>query len=111
MSYRDDLFNKYEHTHIKFLDTNYNSKISWFTNYYKNFYKARLESFSRQTTKILEIGCNRGYLLKVLSDDGFKHLTGIDLSPEAIKSAQENFNDINFYNIDANVYLQDNIEN
>jgi SAM-dependent methyltransferase len=34
---------------------------------------------------ILEIGCSGGPLLQMLQSDGYDHLTGIDISPEAIQ--------------------------
>lgn len=37
-----------------------------------------------RTSAILEIGCSGGPLLRQLRDDGYRNLTGIDLSPEAI---------------------------
>lgn len=42
-----------------------------------------------KTAIILDIGCGSGSFLKALSDNGYKQLTGIDLSEEQVQLAQD----------------------
>jgi SAM-dependent methyltransferase len=41
-------------------------------------------------TRILDIGCSGGILLKVLKAKGYTDITGIDFSPEAIEQCKKN---------------------
>src|SRR5215467_15924923 len=50
--------------------------------------------------KILDIGCGTGQLADIIHHSG-AFVTGIDASPEMIKKAQENYDDIKFFVKDA----------
>ena len=51
---------------------------------YKNFLKN-----SAKNNSILDLGCNKGYLLKILEEEGYVHLTGVDLSQEDLIIAKK----------------------
>lgn len=42
-----------------------------------------------KTARILDIGCGSGSFLQALSDNGYTHITGIDLSEEQVRLAHE----------------------
>lgn len=86
MSYRDDLFATYNATHVKHLDTaTHNEKLVWFRQYVATNYYGHLKDYSKTCSRVLEIGCNKGYLLSALASLGFEALSGIDLSPDDVR--------------------------
>ena len=50
-----------------------------------------LDSIPNRKAKILDIGCYTGELLNLLKLNGFKHLTGVDPAPIAVKLAKERY--------------------
>lgn len=50
-----------------------------------------LERYAEKTDTILEIGCGTGRNLVALKKAGFKHLTGIELSPKTVEIGQQYF--------------------
>jgi SAM-dependent methyltransferase len=84
--YREDLFNSYDR-HTSALDESNEAKLAWFSVYVGRYY---LPHFARlgPDAEILEIGCNRGYLLATLSAAGYRRLHGIDLSPVDVDEAR-----------------------
>jgi 2-polyprenyl-3-methyl-5-hydroxy-6-metoxy-1,4-benzoquinol methylase len=58
--------------------------------------------------KVLDIGCGYGNLLLALKNAGYNNLTGIDISEEQIKVAQQLSNDINFICSDLIAFLREN---
>jgi 2-polyprenyl-3-methyl-5-hydroxy-6-metoxy-1,4-benzoquinol methylase len=60
-------------------------------------------------TKVLDVGCGNGRILKVLSDYNLDY-TGVDVSTELIKLAQHDFPDFEFHTIDTKLeYLKDTV--
>ncbi len=58
-------------------------------------------------TKVLDVGCGNGRILKVLSDYNLEY-TGVDVSVELIKLAQRDFPDFEFHTVDTKLeYLKD----
>lgn len=47
--------------------------------------------WASEDDKILSLGCNCGYFLSVLKNDGFKKLTGIEISPKALEYGKTAF--------------------
>src|SRR5665213_1519741 len=43
-----------------------------------------------KNSRILDIGCSGGVLIKTLNNCGYTNVTGIDFSPEAIEKCREN---------------------
>ncbi len=107
MSYRTELFNKYHSTHGKTVDSNSESKKSFFEKHYSKYYKKHFPK--NDNSNILEIGCNKGYLLRVLEDEGYKSLQGIDLSHEDLEFAKLNTNCSKLTNIVAFEFCKNNI--
>lgn len=87
--YRKLLFDNYSSSHVNQLDSSFGEKIAWFKEYVENNYLQYFSDKEINSNRILDIGCNRGYLLKVFSDFGYKHLYGIDLSSEDVIEAQK----------------------
>jgi 2-polyprenyl-3-methyl-5-hydroxy-6-metoxy-1,4-benzoquinol methylase len=77
--YRHELFSSYDR-HTGSLDMSHERKIAWFAKYLRTNYLPHLGEVDKATAQVLEVGCNKGYLLKSLEMAGFARLTGIDLS-------------------------------
>ena len=103
--YSHRLFKNYNKTHVAYLDTE--NKIDWFREYAKNNYLFFLKGREKSSSRILEIGCNKGYLLYVLSEFGYQNLSGIDLSDDDIIVAKKMNPNSHIECIDAFSYLQD----
>jgi 2-polyprenyl-3-methyl-5-hydroxy-6-metoxy-1,4-benzoquinol methylase len=86
--YRNELFQKYRQTHAAYLDSDTKSQIDWFLRYVNIHYMRHISGVDKNSAKMLEIGCNKGYLLAVLNLLGFKNLYGVDLSPDDVSSAK-----------------------
>jgi 2-polyprenyl-3-methyl-5-hydroxy-6-metoxy-1,4-benzoquinol methylase len=87
--YRDLLFSKYNKTHLSHLDSeDSRPKIEWFNKYVQLNYLPYLQGYSRNDVQVLEIGCNKGFLIAALASLGFRRLKGIDLSPDDIQLAK-----------------------
>lgn len=106
-NYSERIFNNYAKDHTCFLDTNHIEKIKWFKKYYHKYFFSYINSYPHSAS-ILEIGCNKGYLLKTLHDEGFTNLTGIDLSPDDLNHAISMNLGLNLKCIDAKTFLNHN---
>jgi 2-polyprenyl-3-methyl-5-hydroxy-6-metoxy-1,4-benzoquinol methylase len=107
MSYKKELFDKYHSIHGKIIDSNTEDKILFFNKYYKKYYKRYFPT--NKNSKILEIGCNKGYLLNVLESEGYTNIHGLDLSHEDLEFAKLNTSTSTLNNIDAFEYCKNNI--
>lgn len=76
---RNDFFKEYHDTRSVLLDKSDKDKLQWFQFYIESIYGEYLKDVSKDA-KILDLGCNKGYLLKTLFDRGYSNLTGVDLS-------------------------------
>lgn len=89
---RTNLFKNYKQIHSDYLENagadHVASRLHWFEQLYIHNYA---QYINHPDSTVLEIGCGRGYFLKVLQDMGFKHLYGIDLSPEDAATARSQF--------------------
>lgn len=65
--------------------------------------KARIEDIVRRVTgpKVLEVGCNEGFLSKAIAEDRGFEVISVDNNPTAIIQSKENFG-INVLKMDAN---------
>ena len=90
---------------MAYLDSDDNYKFAWFKQYAIKNYLPHLENKEKSSAKILEIGCNKGYLLKVFLDSGFEQLFGIDLSQDDIAKAKFLNPKAKFECVDAFAYL------
>jgi 2-polyprenyl-3-methyl-5-hydroxy-6-metoxy-1,4-benzoquinol methylase len=108
-NYRKRLFNNYAKTHVEFLDFSDMDKQAWFKSYFRSNYE---RYFREKPTdaKILEIGCNKGYLLKELFDRNYNELYGIDLSPLDIEKAKQVVPEAKLECADAFEYLGEHKE-
>jgi 2-polyprenyl-3-methyl-5-hydroxy-6-metoxy-1,4-benzoquinol methylase len=104
---RNKLFEQYSNR-TDSLDNSFFEKYKWFELYYSKFYKSHINSLSIINPKILEIGCNRGYLLKVLNDEGYQNLVGIDLSDDDLTQAKKINPNCHLHNVDAFDFLENN---
>lgn len=104
-NYRNKLFTSYQSTHESYVDADEKTLLEWFRLYAAASYLPHLQHLDRATGRILEIGCNKGYLLHALSACGFKQLHGVDLSPDDVQRAQSLVKDAQVVNADAGEYL------
>ena len=86
-NYRQRLFATYNETHVQQLDPSDRQKLEWFGEYVARNYLPHLGGFSPAAAEVLDIGCNKGYLLAVLAGSGYQRLNGIDLSPVDVEQA------------------------
>ena len=82
------LFEVYNETRTFFLDNSDKEKLDWFKFYYNKMYNSYFETLHKNSS-ILDLGCNRGYLLKTFETHGFNHLVGVDLSKKDLEIAQQ----------------------
>ena len=109
--YRDKLFSNYYRSHVSHLDSgDSRPKLEWFRKYVQSNYLPFLESYPRSETKILEIGCNQGFLISALTSLGFRTLKGIDLSPDDIEVARRLVPDAEVLCVDAESHLERHID-
>ena len=80
-------------------------KLLWFEKYALQSYFPHLNVYDR-SSKVLEIGCSRGYLLSTLQNWGFHDLYGVDLSPQDIFQAQQLLPDAHLQATDGFEYLK-----
>lgn len=87
-NYRDRLFTTYNETHVVHVDADDQAKLAWFHQYMCKYYLPHFKQHRATVATILDIGCNKGYLLAALAAAGYQHLYGIDLSPVDIEQAK-----------------------
>ena len=102
MQLKEKIFEKYYQTHGKHLEGDTAAKQRWFNNLCEASYAKHLKK-----GKILEIGCNRGYILKWLHGEGLNDIEGIDLSPADVELAKEYTGLENIFCADAFEYLKE----
>jgi SAM-dependent methyltransferase len=103
-NYRAELFASYGRRTAE-LDENDESKLDWFGSYVRTNYLPHLRQLEPGSAEVLEIGCNKGYLLAALQAAGFRCLHGIDLSPDDLKVARKLVPDVEFQDADGFDYL------
>lgn len=106
--YRHRLFESYNATHVSYVDASDTAKRDWFVTYARNNYLSHLKHLDPSSARILEIACNKGYMLAALQSLGFKVLHGVDLSPVDVEKAQALLPEANIACIDASTYLDSN---
>lgn len=101
--YREELFAAYDRRSAA-LDPTERSKIDWFRDYARTHY---LPSIPPPTpdVAVLDVGCNRGFLLAALSELGYTNLRGIDLSAAEVEQARRLVPQIPVEAADAAAYL------
>lgn len=104
--YRDELFAAYD-LHAARLDPDHEAKLEWFRAYAGANYLPHLQRLDPDSSSVLEIGCNKGYLLKILTELGYRRLHGIDASPGDIAVAQQLVPDADIQCVDAAAYLSE----
>lgn len=105
--YRSQLFQNYSATHIAHLDADDASKLDWFSKYAAANYLPLLQGLDKERVEVLEVACNKGYLLKALSSHGFRNLHGVDLSPDDVAKAAALVPEATLINTDAAAYLEE----
>jgi 2-polyprenyl-3-methyl-5-hydroxy-6-metoxy-1,4-benzoquinol methylase len=105
--YRRRLFSTYNATHIAYLDADDEAKLEWFSKYAASNYLPLLAEMDKTRVDVLEVACNKGYLLKALSTHGFRNLYGVDLSPDDVAKARAIVPEAAISYADANAYLDE----
>ncbi len=103
---RDTLFKQYHETRSQFLDGADQEKLTWFTYYFDTIYAPYFKKVSNEQS-ILELGCNKGYLLKTFSDKGYVNLTGVDLSCGDLEIAKKIIPTANLIQTDIFTFLEE----
>lgn len=106
--YRERLFARYDSTHAAYLDSDDVSKVRWFTEYARGNYLSHMRGFDRDSAEVLDIGCNKGYLLAALESLGWNRLHGVDLSLECTEKARVLVPKAGISCVDANEFLDRN---
>ena len=109
-SYRTKLFSSYNATHVSHLDADDESKLAFFREYTRVNYLQHLGNLDGNSAEILEIACNKGYLLAALHSLQFKKLFGVDLSPVDVEKAKQIVPSAEISYADAFDYLDENVE-
>ena len=103
--YSYELFGNYRKSHVNYTCISDDGRKKQFERLYRDCYKLFFRKV-RKDANILEIGCNEGTMLGVLFDNGYRNLTGIDLSPDDLDIARRNLpQDIKLEYADAFEYL------
>lgn len=110
MNYREKLFLSYDTTHEIYLDSGDEVKINWFLKYFESNYLQHIQELEKKNPSILEIGCNKGYLLNAMYKFCYNNLHGVDLSDNDIEKAKVIVGEAKLFRMDANEYLKDNKE-
>ena len=103
--YRTELYDAYD-IHTAALDSSDAEKLAWFESYARANYLPHLRDLPREGSTLLEIGCNKGYLLAALRSEGFQELAGIDLAPADLERAREIVPGVSLECTDASAYLR-----
>jgi SAM-dependent methyltransferase len=90
------------------LDDAFEKKLKWFNQYFEKFYLNTFKSYRPSSSKILDLGCNRGYLLRVIKNLGYDDIVGIDLSPGDLEHAKNLDLNCELLLVDAFEYLGSN---
>ncbi len=80
-------YTHYNETRTALLDGTDNEKLEWFDFYFESIYASYFKKI-RLEASILELGCNKGYLLHTLGKRGYFSTTGVDLSLGDLKVAK-----------------------
>lgn len=105
--YRDLLFSNYHKTHLSHIDSeDIQPKVEWFNKYVRLNYLPYFQGYPRSGIQVLEIGCNKGFLIAALASLGFQGLKGIDLSPDDIEVAKRLVPEAELLCADAESYLE-----
>jgi 2-polyprenyl-3-methyl-5-hydroxy-6-metoxy-1,4-benzoquinol methylase len=108
--YRSKLFSSYNATHVSHLDADDESKLEFFREYTRVNYLHHLVNLDGNSAEVLEIACNKGYLLAALHSLEFKKLFGVDLSPLDVEKAKQIVPSADISYADAFDYLAENVE-
>lgn len=107
--YRTQLFDQYHSTHVSHLDSSDQLKLEWFAAHVALNYEPLLNHQPKTNMHILELACNKGYLLKGLAVHRFQNLYGVDLSPDDVRIAKTVAPEASITHGDAVSYLTDNV--
>lgn len=81
-------FEKYHETRTVMLDNSDTEKLEWFDFYFERMYASYFSQVPLDSS-ILELGCNKGYLLSLLAQRGYTSTTGVDLSGGDLQIARK----------------------
>lgn len=84
--YNKDLLENYNQSHMSYIDSDDESHQAWFNDYFLTHYKKILPT--NKEVSVLEIGSNKGFLLKVLKNNGYSNLTGVDMDKIDVEASK-----------------------
>ncbi len=103
--FRNELYKRYDSTYKIHISNFDEQLIQNMWQWFDKKYLPLISSYPKES-RILELGCGRGYLLEYLRKKGFKNLKGIDISEEQISLARKKGFDVEI--ADATEFLQKN---
>ncbi len=86
MGAKYDLYARYRSTSSLAEGVDEKSMLAWSKDYFRAHYAKLLPA--DRNSKILEVGCGYGRYIQAMSEMGYAHCYGIDLSPEQISYAK-----------------------
>jgi SAM-dependent methyltransferase len=109
MNYQRVLLQNYHQTRTLLLDPNDKTKMEWFDFYFASIYKPYFTHLA-PTASIVELGCNKGFLLATLLKNGYTNLCGVDLSPQDLVIARQLLTNVPLFEQDIFVFLDNHKE-
>jgi len=106
MNYQEILLKNYN-SRTQVLDASDAAKLEWFDFYVEQMYANYIAGLDKNSS-ILELGCNKGFLLKSFERIGFKNLYGVDLSPDDLTIAKAIVPEAHLFYQDAFDFLDAN---
>jgi 2-polyprenyl-3-methyl-5-hydroxy-6-metoxy-1,4-benzoquinol methylase len=103
VSHVERAFREYDHR-TDLLDVSPDAKQRWFDALAESTYLPVLGP--PESCRVLDVGCNRGYLLHALQRRGFAHLAGVDLAPRDLEEARKTTGLDTLYCEDAVEFLE-----
>ena len=103
--FRKQLYSNYETEFNRVITNVTDEDLKSQADHYKKKLLPHILAYN-EDSEILELGCGPGFLLNFLSKNGFKNLTGIDISSEQIQIAKSK--GFNVIEVEVMEYLEEN---
>jgi 2-polyprenyl-3-methyl-5-hydroxy-6-metoxy-1,4-benzoquinol methylase len=99
------LIEDYYNSHYKHVNEDFN-----IDNYKKTLIREHGDILKNKNKKILDIGCGAGFLLRVLEEQGFKNLVGVEIDASQANEAKKGLSHSFIFNEDVFSFFNNNKE-